>query len=92
MYPTGEETTGVFKARLTGEMIKYLRDRKGLTQSELATTLGLAEGTVRNYEKGARVDKEAPVTIPFVIDWALAAVYEGLRPFSEMRTKQTEKN
>lgn len=80
------------KTELTGQMIKDLRERLGCTQAELAEKLGAAEGTIRNYEKGSRVDKkDGPVVIPKLLDWALSAIYSGLKPFSEIWLKRKEK-
>lgn len=79
-------------SKLTGQMIKDLRDHLGITQAELAEKLGAAEGTIRNYEKGTRVDKkDGPVIIPKLFDWALSAIYSGLKPFSEIWSKRKEK-
>ena len=69
-------------SKLTGQMIATLRERLGLTQVELSEKLGIAENTVKNYEKGTRVDKEAPVVIPMLFDFALAAIDAGLPPYS----------
>jgi transcriptional regulator with XRE-family HTH domain len=71
------------ESSLTGKMISYLRDRLGLTQVELADKLGVSEGSVRNYEKEARVDRKERVIIPMIFDWALAAIAAKLRPYSE---------
>lgn len=71
-------------SNLTGEMIKTWRDFKGWSQEELAEMLGIAEGSLRNYEKEMRSDKKGePVKIPKLLDWGLAALAKGLKPFSE---------
>lgn len=37
-----------------GETLRLLRKQKGLTANQMADTLGVAEGTYRNYEHGRR--------------------------------------
>lgn len=37
-----------------GEVLKYLRNRKGLSQSELAKRLGMSKSTISMYEIGRR--------------------------------------
>ena len=37
------------------ENLKHLREEKGLTQSELANLIGVAQPTVAQYEKGIKV-------------------------------------
>ncbi len=70
-------------SKLTGKMIRTLRERLSWSQKELSEHLGISEGSVRNYEKESRVDKDEPVIIPLLLDWALAAIDAGLRPLSE---------
>ena len=36
------------------DMLKYFRERKGLTQSELAKAVGLGSSTISMYELGSR--------------------------------------
>ena len=69
-------------SRLTGKIIKEWRTRKSLTQSEMATLLGISTISLRNYEKESRPDKPAPVEIPLLFDWALAAVDAGISVYS----------
>lgn len=71
-------------SKLTGQMIRSLRERLGLSQVETAEKLGISEGSLSNYERERRPDKEEPVPIPRLLDWALAALATGLKPFSEM--------
>ena len=44
-----------------GERIKYYRLQKGLTQKELATMIGVAEITIRQYESNKREPKKENV-------------------------------
>ncbi len=39
---------------MTGQAIKKLRQRLGLTQSELAERLGVDQATIHRWEKGAK--------------------------------------
>ena len=74
-------------SKLTGSMIREWRDKLGWSQNETAEKLGISEGSLRSYEKGTRTDKEAPIVIPLLLDWALSAVAAGLKPFSQMKRK-----
>ena len=42
-----------------GEVIKYKRTKKGLSQKELALMVGCAEITIRQYESGSREPKQS---------------------------------
>lgn len=42
----------------TGRLIRRLRERRGMTQRELAQAAGLGESALRSYELGARYPKE----------------------------------
>ena len=66
-------------------MVRVWRERKGLSQAEMAETLGISEGSLLNYERESRPDKKEPVRIPKLFDWALAALAAGLKPFSERK-------
>ena len=44
-----------------GMRIRRLRERRGLTQRELADAAGLGESALRNYELGARAPKERQI-------------------------------
>lgn len=70
-------------SKLTGKLIKEWRERLGWSQAETAEKLGISEGSWRNYEHEKRKDKEEPVQIPKLLDWALAALHGNLKPFSE---------
>ena len=41
--------------KLTVSKISELRQKKGLTQRELAQAIGVTETTIRNYEKGRSI-------------------------------------
>jgi transcriptional regulator with XRE-family HTH domain len=73
---------------LTGNMIRSLREKLGLTQQETAEKLGIHPASQSNYERGKRADKDEPVAIPKLYDWALAALARNLRPFSETERKK----
>lgn len=45
-----------------GEKIKYYRKQKGMTQQELAASVGVANTTITGYEKGNR-EPNAPMII-----------------------------
>lgn len=70
-------------SNLTGEMLRMWRNRIGLSQNEAAERLGIAEVSLRNYEKQRRPDRKDPVQIPMLLDWALSALDAGLKPYSE---------
>ena len=72
-------------SKLTGIMIRAWREKKGWSQAETAETLGISEGSLLNYERESRPDRKEPVLIPRLLDWALAALAAGLRPFSERK-------
>lgn len=74
--------------KLTGEVIREWRIATGWTQEEAADELGISKSSLRNYERGDRPDKEAPVEVPKLIDWALSAINARLRPFSEIIAKR----
>lgn len=40
------------------DVLKQLRDKKGLTQEELAIALDVTAGTIGNYEQGQRLPKD----------------------------------
>lgn len=42
------------------EMLKYYREKKGLSQAELACELGLSKSTISMYEVGAREPNMKP--------------------------------
>ena len=44
--------------RRMGDLIRRLRERRGMTQRELAQAAGLGESALRSYELGARYPKE----------------------------------
>lgn len=44
--------------RLMGNRIRKLRERRGLTQKELAEACGIGESALRSYELGARYPKD----------------------------------
>lgn len=46
---------------MTKNRIRDYRKRLGLTQSDLAAQLGVAEGTVRDWEKGRQFPRMAPL-------------------------------
>lgn len=73
---------------LTGKVIREWREKLGWSQAETAEKLGISEGSWRNYEHEKRKDKDEPVQIPKLVDWALSALYAGLRPFSETYKKK----
>ena len=64
---------------LTGELIKYYRKRRGMTQDELAARLGTSKQTVSKYEKGiiANMKRETVLQIAQILD-VDAAVLFGL--------------
>ena len=68
---------------LTGKILKAWREHLGWSQAETAEKLGISEGSWRNYEAETKHGKAEPVQIPAILDWALAALHAGLRPFSE---------
>lgn len=72
-------------SKLTGKILREWRERRGWSQPEAAEKLGLSEVSLRNYEREKRSDKADPVLIPLLLDWAIAAVTAGLRPFSETK-------
>lgn len=72
-------------SNLTGTMLRAWRNHKCWSQTEMAEELGISEGSLVNYESGKRSDKDEPVKIPKLLDWALAALAAGLRPFSERK-------
>lgn len=41
-----------------GEKIRYLREKKGLTQQELANAIGISKSAIANYECGLRKPKK----------------------------------
>ena len=41
-----------------GELIRRLRERRGMTQRELAQAAGIGESALRSYELGVRYPKE----------------------------------
>ena len=73
---------------LTGDMIRKLRERLGLSQVEAAGKLGISEGSLSNYEREQRPDKKDKVQVPRLLDWALSALHAGLKPYSETRGKK----
>lgn len=75
-------------SNLTGRMLKETRERLGWAQTQLAEMLGICVASLRSYESEKRPDKEKPVAIPKLVDWALAAVMGGLRPWSEGKGKK----
>ena len=56
-----------------GQRIQAARKRKGITQQQLADSLGLATGTVQQYELGKRTPKNGTIK-------AIAAILE-MTPF-----------
>lgn len=64
---------------LTGELIKYYRKRRGMTQDELAARLGTSKQTVSKYEKGviANMKRSTVIQIAQILD-VDAAVLFGL--------------
>lgn len=74
-------------SKLTGKLLKALREKLGWSQAAIAEKMGVSEGSWRNYENEKRIDKPEPVQIPLLLDWALSALAAGLKPFSEMRKK-----
>lgn len=44
--------------RLMGQRIRKLRERRGMTQKELADACGVGESALRSYELGARYPKD----------------------------------
>lgn len=64
---------------LTGELIKYYRKRRGITQEELAARLGTTKQTISRYEKGiiANMKRSTVIQIAHELD-VDAAVLFGL--------------
>lgn len=71
------------RSNLTGKMMRESRDRLGWVQTQMADALGVCIASLRSYETEKRSDKDKPVPIPKLVDWALAAITSGLRPYSE---------
>lgn len=78
-------------SKLTGSMIRSLREKLGWTRPELAEKMGISEGSLRNYEQERRPYKKEPVQIPLLLDWALSALSSGLKPFSESVARKGKK-
>ena len=53
------------------DVLKQLRESRGLTQEELASSLGVTAGTIGNYEQGQRLPKDD-------IMWMSIAQYFGV--------------
>ncbi|MET4636133.1 helix-turn-helix domain-containing protein [Kaistia defluvii] len=68
---------------MTPEQFKSWRDEMGMTQSQAADALGVARGTILNYESGSRRDDGRPVAIPKTVALACAALRAGLAPIGE---------
>lgn len=48
--------------------MKELRDKVGLSQAQVARTLGLAESTVRNWEKGRSIPTLQVIDYPKLLE------------------------
>lgn len=59
--------------RLNGAMLKNARDRKGLTQQELATAVGLSVPTIVRAEQGGLISPSTGRLICEYLGIALAA-------------------
>ena len=78
-------------SKLTGAMIKGLREKLGISQVEASEILGISEGSILNYERERRPDKEDPVKIPKLLDWALSALHGKLPLYSDTCLKKGKK-
>ncbi|AUJ29595.1 XRE family transcriptional regulator [Liquorilactobacillus hordei] len=56
-------------AKYAGNIIKKLREERGLTQTELAEKIGVVKGAIANYEAGTRAPKQDTL-------FALANIFE----------------
>jgi transcriptional regulator with XRE-family HTH domain len=70
-----------------GALIRVKRKALGMTQTELATALGITFQQVQKYERGAnRVSASKLFEIAQKLDTPLAAFFEGLEGASESTT------
>lgn len=71
------------------ENIKVQREKRGMTQKELATAIGIATSTVANYETGKRKpDPDTLCKIADALDCTLDALVRGKekdRPFGRSK-------
>jgi phage repressor protein C with HTH and peptisase S24 domain len=60
--------------------LKYLRDRKGWTQTQLAVVADVSQGTVGNIEAGKRAGKGSLIKLARVLDASLDWLIDGEGP------------
>ena len=65
-------------------MIREWREKLGWSQSETAEKLGVSIESFGNYEREKRPDRPF-AGVPLLVDWAIAAIHAGLKPFSSGR-------
>lgn len=76
-----------------GERIRAFRKNANLTQTELATQIGVTFQQLQKYEKGAnRVGASRLLLIAGALDVPISAFFDGLtRPTSKRRPNKTER-
>jgi transcriptional regulator with XRE-family HTH domain len=69
--------------RVLGSSLREYRQRAGLSQIEMAETLGLAPSTLSNYESGK---SEPPLTLILLFCHELRIPFSAVVPGDVMRT------
>ena len=64
---------------MTAPDIRSLRDRFGLSQSQMAIYLGVSKKTLQNWEQGIRTPSAAAQTLLLVLEKEPDAVMRALR-------------
>jgi transcriptional regulator with XRE-family HTH domain len=66
---------------MTNLQFKAWRKHMGLTIVEAAEALGVSEGSVELYERGARREDGRPVIVPKPVELACAALALGVKAY-----------
>lgn len=65
------------KRGMTGDELKAARKILGLTQQQLAETLGISASRIKDYERGSTRGTERPAPVPRLVEIALKAIQAG---------------